>query len=138
MHALFFPSRLQLLNKELREAKSAKMKMSVMTDTEPSSLQSSQNHLPQSLPDTAASAQKASSALPVAPTHSSPPASVRPHLGCLIPVASQLTKIKDHIIIYLVCYKILGRVPLNITFFFLRFFFFLHGCRRYLRRVVIA
>lgn len=86
MHVYF--SCLQLLNKELREAKSAKMKTNVMPDTETSSLQSSpQNHLPQSLPDTAASAQKASSALPVAPSHSSPPASAKPHLGCLIPVA---------------------------------------------------
>lgn len=81
-----FP-RLQLLNEELREAKSAKMKMNVMPDTETSSLQSSpQNHLPQSLPDTAASAHKASSTFPVAPSQSSPPASAKPQLGCLIPV----------------------------------------------------
>lgn len=80
-------SLLQLLNKELREAKSAKMKTNVTPDTQTSSLQSShQNHLPQSLPDTAASAQKASSALPGAPSaDASPPASAKPHLGGLIP-----------------------------------------------------
>lgn len=82
-------SHLQLLNKELREAKSAKMKTNVTPDRETSSLLSSpQNHLPQSLPDTAASAQNSSSALPVAPSaHASPPASAKPHLGWLIPVA---------------------------------------------------
>lgn len=80
-------SHLQLLNKELREAKSAKMKTNVIPDTQTSSLQSShQNHLPQSLPDTAASAQKASPALPVAPpADASPPASAKPHLGRLMP-----------------------------------------------------
>lgn len=78
-----FLSHLQLLNKELREAKSAKMKTNVTLDTQTSSLQSShENHLPQSLPDMAASAQKASSALPVAPsTDVSPPAPTKPHLG---------------------------------------------------------
>lgn len=82
LNAYFF-SHLQLLNKELREAKSAKMKTNVTPDTQTSSLQSShENHLPQSLPDTAASAQKASSALPVAPsTDVSPPAPTKPHLG---------------------------------------------------------
>ncbi|XP_056873989.1 histone-lysine N-methyltransferase EHMT1 isoform X2 [Takifugu flavidus] len=75
----------KLLNKELREAKSAKMKTNVTPDTQTSSLQSShQNHLPQSLPHTAASAQKASSALPGAPSaDASPPASAKPHLGSI-------------------------------------------------------
>uniref|UniRef100_A0A674PP59 Euchromatic histone-lysine N-methyltransferase 1b n=1 Tax=Takifugu rubripes TaxID=31033 RepID=A0A674PP59_TAKRU len=54
------------------------MKTNVTPDTQTSSLQSShQNHLPQSLPDTAASAQKASSALPGAPSaDASPPKNV--------------------------------------------------------------
>lgn len=76
-------SHLQLLNKELREAKSAKMKTNVTPDIQTSSLQPShENHLPQSLPDMAASAQKASSALQVAPSaDASPPAPAKPHLG---------------------------------------------------------
>lgn len=76
-------SHLQLLNKELREAKSAKMKTNITPDIQTSSLQPShENHLPQSLPDMAASAQKASSALPLAPSaDASPPAPAKPHLG---------------------------------------------------------
>ncbi|XP_022063885.2 histone-lysine N-methyltransferase EHMT1 isoform X1 [Acanthochromis polyacanthus] len=67
----------KLLNRELREAKSAKMeKMETHAapDVHKSSQQSStQNHLPQSSPDTPASAQTASSASP-APPPPPPPA----------------------------------------------------------------
>uniref|UniRef100_A0A3Q4I0D7 Euchromatic histone-lysine N-methyltransferase 1b n=1 Tax=Neolamprologus brichardi TaxID=32507 RepID=A0A3Q4I0D7_NEOBR len=55
----------KLLNRELREAKSAKMESHVAPDLQKSSPQSpSQNHLPQSPPDTPSSAQTASSASP--------------------------------------------------------------------------
>ncbi|KAM7393231.1 hypothetical protein PAMA_008061 [Pampus argenteus] len=55
----------KLLNRELREAKSAKMETHVEPDAQKSSQQSSaQNHLPQSPSDTPASAQTASPAPP--------------------------------------------------------------------------
>uniref|UniRef100_A0AAX7UIY6 Euchromatic histone-lysine N-methyltransferase 1b n=1 Tax=Astatotilapia calliptera TaxID=8154 RepID=A0AAX7UIY6_ASTCA len=67
---------LQLLNRELREAKSAKMESHVAPDLQKSSPQSpSQNHLPQSPPDTPSSAQTASSASPApVPPPQPPPA----------------------------------------------------------------
>lgn len=82
----FGPCHLQLLNRELREAKSAKMekmKMNVTPDAETSVQQSpAQNHLPQSPPDTPASAQTASSVPPAAPAaHAAPPPPAKLHLG---------------------------------------------------------
>ncbi|XP_040915268.1 histone-lysine N-methyltransferase EHMT1 [Toxotes jaculatrix] len=82
----------KLLNRELREAKSAKMEKmetQVAADVQKSSQQSSsQNHLPQSPPDTPASAQTASSASPAPPPTPAPPAAPAPapataklHLG---------------------------------------------------------
>ncbi|KAM4527978.1 histone-lysine N-methyltransferase EHMT1 isoform 2-T2 [Odontesthes bonariensis] len=65
----------KLLNRELREAKSAKMETQVASDVQKSSRQSSaQNHLPQSPPDTPASTQTASTASPAAPTEPAAPA----------------------------------------------------------------
>nr|XP_004538520.1 histone-lysine N-methyltransferase EHMT1 isoform X2 [Maylandia zebra] len=66
----------KLLNRELREAKSAKMESHVAPDLQKSSPQSpSQNHLPQSPPDTPSSAQTASSASPApVPPPQPPPA----------------------------------------------------------------
>lgn len=84
---MLFASRpLQLLNKELREAKNAKMekmKTSVASDPESSSPQSSvQNHLPQSPPDTPAPAQTPSSVSPAPPAaQAAPPSSAKLHLG---------------------------------------------------------
>lgn len=83
----FGPCHLQLLNQELREAKSAKMekmKMNVTPNAEASLQQSpAQNHLPQSPPDTPASAQMASSVPPAAPAaHAAgPPPPAKLHLG---------------------------------------------------------
>ncbi|XP_072227571.1 histone-lysine N-methyltransferase EHMT1 isoform X2 [Leuresthes tenuis] len=79
----------KLLNRELREAKSAKMETQVASDVQKSSRQSSaQNHLPQSPPDTPASMQTASTASPAAPTEPAaplappaPPASAKLQLG---------------------------------------------------------
>uniref|UniRef100_A0A665XBH0 Euchromatic histone-lysine N-methyltransferase 1b n=2 Tax=Echeneis naucrates TaxID=173247 RepID=A0A665XBH0_ECHNA len=75
----------KLLNRELREAKSAKMeKMEthVATDAQKSSQQSSsQNHLPQSPPDTPASAQTASSTSPAPPPTPAPSAPAKLQLG---------------------------------------------------------
>lgn len=79
----------QLLNRELREAKSAKMekmKTNVAPEAEASSQQpSAQNHLPQSPLDTPASAQTASSSSPAAPAAQAAPSAPSPpaklHLG---------------------------------------------------------
>ncbi|CAK6965118.1 histone-lysine N-methyltransferase EHMT1 isoform X1 [Scomber scombrus] len=58
----------KLLNRELREAKSAKMETKVAPDAQkPLQQSSTQNHLPQSPAKTPASAQTASSASPAAP-----------------------------------------------------------------------
>uniref|UniRef100_A0A3Q1IN21 Euchromatic histone-lysine N-methyltransferase 1b n=1 Tax=Anabas testudineus TaxID=64144 RepID=A0A3Q1IN21_ANATE len=72
----------KLLNRELREAKSAKMEKTetqVASDTQKSSQQAFlQNHLPQSPPDTPASAETASSASPAPPPNAAPPATPVP------------------------------------------------------------
>lgn len=64
---------LQLLNRELREAKSAKTE----TRVEPSQQPSAQNHLPQNSPDSPASAPTASSPVPPA-APATPPAPPAP------------------------------------------------------------
>ncbi|XP_041666969.1 histone-lysine N-methyltransferase EHMT1 isoform X2 [Cheilinus undulatus] len=70
----------KLLNKELREAKMAKMeKMDTHVAPEthkPSQQCSVQNHLPQSPPDTPATAQTASSTTPAPPPAAAPPSAV--------------------------------------------------------------
>ncbi|XP_070706429.1 histone-lysine N-methyltransferase EHMT1 [Pempheris klunzingeri] len=72
----------KLLNRELREAKSAKMEKTethVAPDAHKSSQQSStQNHLPPSPPDTPASAQTASSASPASAAPAAPAAPTAP------------------------------------------------------------
>lgn len=65
---------LQLLNRELREAKSAKMETHVEPDVQKSTKDTSaQHHLPQNPTDTPASEQTASSASPATPTESATP-----------------------------------------------------------------
>nr|XP_046230727.1 histone-lysine N-methyltransferase EHMT1 isoform X3 [Scatophagus argus] len=75
----------KLLNRELREAKSAKMEKTethVAPEAEKSLQQASaQNHLPQSPPVTPAPAQTASSASPAPPPPAAPPAPAKLHLG---------------------------------------------------------
>ncbi|XP_041825916.1 histone-lysine N-methyltransferase EHMT1 isoform X2 [Melanotaenia boesemani] len=73
----------KLLNRELREAKSAKMETNVASDVQKSSPQSSaKNHLPQSSPDTPASTPTAPSASPAPPAApSEPPAPAKLQLG---------------------------------------------------------
>ncbi|XP_069370216.1 histone-lysine N-methyltransferase EHMT1 isoform X3 [Paralichthys olivaceus] len=74
----------KLLNRELREAKSAtveKMETNVAPDEQKTLQQSSQNHLPQSPPETPASAQTTSSASPAPPPTPAPPAPTKLQLG---------------------------------------------------------
>ncbi|KAM9735295.1 histone-lysine N-methyltransferase EHMT1 isoform 2-T2 [Menidia menidia] len=76
----------KLLNRELREAKSAKIDTQVVSDVQKTSQPSSaQNHLPQNPPDTPASTQTASTASPAAQTElavpSAPPALAKLQLG---------------------------------------------------------
>ncbi|XP_069561835.1 histone-lysine N-methyltransferase EHMT1 isoform X1 [Brachyistius frenatus] len=81
----------KLLNRELREAKSAKIETRVAPDVQKSSQQSSvQNHLPQSPPDTPASAQTASSPSPAAPTPSAPAEPAEPAAPSASPALSKL------------------------------------------------
>ncbi|XP_034565475.1 histone-lysine N-methyltransferase EHMT1 isoform X2 [Notolabrus celidotus] len=81
----------KLLNKELREARNAKLeKMDTHAppDTPKSSQQSStQNHLPQSTPDTPASAQTASSTTPAPSAAPAPPPAPSPPATSAAPTA---------------------------------------------------
>ncbi|XP_040013282.1 histone-lysine N-methyltransferase EHMT1 [Xiphias gladius] len=84
----------KLLNRELREAKSAKMEKTethIAPDAQKSSQQSpSQNHLPQSPPDMPASAQTVSSASPAPPPTPAPPAPPPPPTPASAPAKLQL------------------------------------------------
>ncbi|XP_035040196.2 histone-lysine N-methyltransferase EHMT1 isoform X1 [Hippoglossus stenolepis] len=74
----------KLLNRELREAKSAtveKMETNVAPDVQKPSQQPSQNHLPQSPPETPASAQTTSSSSPAPPPTPAAPAPAKLQLG---------------------------------------------------------
>ncbi|KAG7240828.1 hypothetical protein INR49_023402, partial [Caranx melampygus] len=77
----------KLINRELREAKSAKMEKvetHIAPDVQKSTQQSSsQNHLPQSQPDTPASAQTASSTSPAPLPTAAPPAPSAPSAPAL-------------------------------------------------------
>ncbi|XP_074546297.1 histone-lysine N-methyltransferase EHMT1 isoform X2 [Halichoeres trimaculatus] len=84
----------KLLNKELREARNAKLKKMdthVAPDAQKSSQQSStQNHLPQSTPETPASAQTAPSAAPAPSATPAPPPAPAPPAETASPAPTPL------------------------------------------------